>query len=102
MIKSFFKKFISKNRDMILEEDQQIRGFMELLMKHRNMGIAWTREETHDLKLYAKRLSLHVPALLIIALPFGLALIPMLAELLDRRKKAVTDRAPPSTRLHEA
>ena len=27
MIKSFFKKFISKNRDMILEEGQHITGF---------------------------------------------------------------------------
>ena len=72
---------------MILEEGRHIRGFMELLMKHRNTGLVWTREETHDLKLYVKRLSLHVPILIIIALPFGLALIPMLAELLDRRKK---------------
>jgi len=87
MIKSFFKKLISKNRDVILEEGRHIRGFMELLMKHRNTGLVWTREETHDLKLYVKRLSLHVPILIIIALPFGLALIPMLAELLDRRKK---------------
>ena len=87
MIKSSFKKFISKNREMILEEGQHIKGFMELLMKHRNTGLVWTREETRDLKLYVKRLSLHLPVLIIIALPFGLALIPMLAELIDRRKK---------------
>jgi hypothetical protein len=87
MIKSFFKKFISKNREMILEEGQHIRGFMRLLMKYRNNGIQWTQEETHDLKSHVKRLSLHAPFLMIIVLPFGLVLLPILAEVLDRRKK---------------
>ena len=39
MIKSFFKRFISKNRDMILEEGRHIWGFMRALdetQKHRN------------------------------------------------------------------
>ena len=88
MIKLFFKKLLAKNRDMILEESQYIRGFMRLLMKYRNTGIEWTREETHDLKSYVKRLSLHVPVLIIIVLPFGLVLLPILAEILDRRKKS--------------
>jgi len=88
MIKLFFKRLISKNRDMILEESQHIRGFMRLLMKYRNTGIELTREETHDLKSYVKRLSLHVPVLIIIVLPFGLVLLPILAEILDRRKKS--------------
>jgi hypothetical protein len=88
MIKLFFKKLLAKNRDMILEESQYIRGFMRLLMKYRNTGIEWTREETHDLKSYVKRLSLHVPVLIILVLPFGLVLLPILAEILDRRKKS--------------
>ena len=57
-------------------------------MKHKNTGIVWKQEETHDLKLYVKRLSLHVPVLIVIVLPFGLVLLPILAEILDRRKKA--------------
>jgi hypothetical protein len=88
MIKLFFKKLLAKNRDMILEESQYIRSFMRLLMKYRNTGIVWTQEETHDLKSYVKRLSLHVPVLIIIVLPFGLVLLPILAEILDRRKKS--------------
>lgn len=71
---------------MILEEGQHIRGFMRLLMKYRNTGIEWTREETHDLKSYVKRLSLRIPVLIIIVLPFGLILLPILAEIIDRRK----------------
>jgi hypothetical protein len=87
MIKLYFKKLLARNRDMILEEGRHIRGFMQLLMKHRNTGIVWTQEETRDLKSYVKRLSLHVPVLIIIVLPFGLVLLPILAEILDRRKK---------------
>ena len=71
---------------MILEEGEHIRGFIRLLMKYRNTRIVWTQEETHDLKSYVKRLSLRVPVLIIIVLPFGLALLPILAEILDRRK----------------
>lgn len=88
MIKLFFKNFISKNRDMILEEGQHIGGFMRLLMKYRNTGIEWTQEETHDLKSYVKRLSLRIPVLTIIVLPFGLILLPILAEIIDRRKRS--------------
>jgi len=88
MIKSFFKSFAAKNRDLIVEEGEQIRGFMHLLMKHRNTGQEWTREETEEIKDYLKRLSLHVPILIAILLPFGLALLPILAEILDRRKKS--------------
>ncbi len=79
---------------MILEEGRHIWGFMRLLMKHRNTGIVWTWEETNALKLYVKRLSLHVPILIIIVLPFGLVLLPILAEILDRRKKPQSMRAP--------
>jgi hypothetical protein len=96
MIKLFFKKLLAKNKDMILEESQQIRGFMRLLMKHRNTGIVWTQEETYDLKSYVKRLSIHVPVLIIIVLPFGLVLLPILAEILDRRKKSRNQSAPSS------
>jgi hypothetical protein len=88
MIKLFFKKLLAKQKDMILEESKQIRGFMRLLMKHRNTGIVWTQDETHDLKSSVKRLSIHVPVLIIIVLPFGLVLLPILAEILDRRKKS--------------
>jgi hypothetical protein len=96
MIKLFFKKLIAKNRDMILEEGQYMRGFMRLLMKYRNSGIVWTEEESHDLKLHVKRLSLHVPVLIIIVLPFGLVLLPILAEILDRRKKRRNQPTQPS------
>jgi hypothetical protein len=86
MIDLFLKTLLAKNRDMILEKSQHILGFMRLLMKYRNTGIVWTQEETHDLKSHVKRLSLYAPILIIIVLPFGLVLLPILPEILDRRK----------------
>lgn len=81
---------------MILEEGQHIRGFMRLLMKYRNTGIQWTQEETHDLKSHVKRLSFHAPLLIIIVSPFGLVLLPIIAEILDRREKRRNQSAHPS------
>lgn len=60
---------------------------MRLLMKQRNTGVKWTREEKTQLKSNLKHLSLYVPALIIFALPFGSLLLPVLTEVLDRRDK---------------
>jgi hypothetical protein len=87
MIKLFFRELFAKNRDMVLEEGLHMMGFMRLLMKYRNTGIQWTEKETHHLKSHVKRLSLHAPLLMIIVLPSGLVLLPILTEILDRRKK---------------
>ena len=60
---------------------------MKLLMKKRNTGFAWTKEEKKHLQSQLKHLSLYVPILIIFILPFGTLLIPVLAEMLDRRKQ---------------
>ncbi len=87
MVKSFLKRLIEKNRDFILHESQEMQDFFRILMKPRNTGVKWTGEEICQLKSHLKHLSLSVPVLIIFTLPFGSLLLPVLAEVLDRRKK---------------
>ena len=87
MIKLFLKRHILKNRALILQESHHIVDFIHLLMKRRNTGAKWTAEEITQLKSHLKHLSFSVPALIIFVLPFGSLLIPILAEILDRREK---------------
>ena len=84
---------IATNKTMILNEAQQITGFMHLLMKPRNTGQAWTSEERRLLRMHLQHLSCYVPAMAIFAMPFGSLLIPVLAEVLDRRANRRTARA---------
>jgi hypothetical protein len=91
MIKHLIISQIKKNKDLILNETNEMNGFTKLLMKHRNTGIEWTREEKIKLKYYLWRIAIYVPIIIIFLLPFGTLLLPVLAESLDRRK----NRRPP-------
>ena len=91
MKKLFLKRHLLKNRALILQESQHMTDFIQLLMKRRNTGVKWTGEEITRLKSHLKHLSLYVPVLIIFVLPFGLFLIPILAEILDRREKSRTN-----------
>ena len=86
MMKSFLKRHLIQNRDLIIREGRQINGFMRLLMKRRNNGDGWTGEEQAQLKGHLRHLSLYVPALIIFLLPFGSFLLPVLALVLDGRR----------------
>ncbi|HNS15493.1 MAG TPA: hypothetical protein PKM08_09190 [Syntrophorhabdaceae bacterium] len=90
MIRHLLKRSIKKHKDMILEESVQINGFMKLLMKPRNTGTGWTKQEKAQIRKHLKHLSFYVPALVIFLAPFGSLLIPVLAEILDRRKNKRT------------
>ncbi|MEW6676086.1 MAG: hypothetical protein AB1348_08850 [Nitrospirota bacterium] len=87
MIRFFLKKLIAKNKEFILKEAAYIDGFMRLLMKQRNTGIKWTKEEKEQLKVNIKHLSAYVPVLIIFLLPGGSLLLPFLSDILDRRKE---------------
>ena len=87
MIKLFLKRHILKNRTLILREASLMHDFMRLVMKRRNTGVELTREENRLFKSHVKHLSLYAPTLIIFLLPFGSLLLPILAELLDRREK---------------
>ncbi len=88
MIKALLKRQILKNRALILNEAKYISDFMNLLMKRRNTGAKLTREEIRMIRSHAKHLSLYVPVMVIFILPLGSLLLPILAEILDRRKKS--------------
>jgi hypothetical protein len=91
MIKHLIVSQIKKNKDLILNETNEMNGFTKLLMKHRNTGVELTREEKLKLKYYLWRIAIYVPIIIIFLLPFGTLLLPVLAESLDRRK----NRRPP-------
>jgi hypothetical protein len=86
-MKLFFKGFIARHRDLLYQESRGMQNFMHLLMKQKNTGIKWTGDEIKQINIHLKHLSLYVPALIIFMLPFGSLLLPVLGEILDRRKQ---------------
>lgn len=102
MIKRFLKRLIDQNKEFILSQVLAIKDLMRLLMKNRNTGEKWTREEIHEIRVHLRHIAMLVPALIIFLLPGGSLLLPLLADVLDRRKKirrppAVPDRSSPDT-----
>ena len=86
MIKKYLKRLIIINKEVILMEVLSIRGLMQLLMKTRNTDEKWTREEKIEIKRHLKNIAKILPAIAIFSLPGGSLLLPILAEVLDRRK----------------
>jgi hypothetical protein len=102
MIKRFLKRLIDKNKEFILSQVLAVKDLMRLVMKNRNTGEKWTREEIHDIRAHLRHIAMLVPALIIFLLPGGSLLLPLLADVLDRRKKirrppAVPDKSSPDT-----
>jgi len=87
MIIGYFKKLIIKNREFILTEVLAVKGLMALLMKNRNTGEKWTRDEKMEIKNHFRVISKMIPVIVVFLLPAGSLLLPFLAEVLDRRKK---------------
>jgi hypothetical protein len=87
MIIDYFKRLIIKNREFILKEVLAVKGLMYLLMKNRNTGEKWTREEKREIKNHLRILSKVIPVIIVFLLPGGSLFLPFLAEVLDRRKK---------------
>jgi len=81
-------RVIANNKALLLHEAEKVTGFMQLLMKPRNTRTKWTREDRRLLKVHLRHLSYYVPVLVIFVLPFGSLLIPLLAEILDRRRSS--------------
>jgi hypothetical protein len=87
LLKTLLNRIILKNKSLILRESQGMHDFMILLMKQRNTGNNWTIEDTSKIKLHLKHLALYVPVLIIFLFPLGSFLLPVLAEITDRRGK---------------
>jgi hypothetical protein len=82
-----------REQQAILAELVKIRGFMPLLMKHRN-GSAWSGAERSELHEQLRALAHVSPYLFILMLPGSFVLLPMFAWWLDRRRQ---NRPPTST-----
>jgi len=93
MLRKFWRRLILKNKELILNEAQHVQGFLQLLFKPRNTDERWNKEEKQLLKKHLKRLSFYVPVLLIFTLSGGVLFLPILAEILDRRKTRRTPSA---------
>jgi hypothetical protein len=83
----FMRILVDKNKELIYGEAEFLGGFMHRLMKQKNTGTKWTKEEKRRLIRDVRHLSYYVPVLIIFLLPGGSLILPLLAELLDRRKK---------------
>ena len=86
MIKKYVKRLILSNKKAILMEVLSIKGLMQILMKTRNTDEKWTSEEKKEIKGHLKNIAKIIPAVAIFSLPGGAFLLPLLAEVLDRRK----------------
>ena len=87
MLKQFLKNRLASHRDLILPHVLAIQGLMRLLMKVRNTGEPWTAEERREIRSHLRSIARFVPILILFVLPGGLLLLPILAEVLDRRRK---------------
>jgi len=94
MISKLVKRLIRNNKAFILQEVLAVKGLMQLLMKYRNTGEMWTKEEKKEIKKHLRDISKMVPVIVIFLLPGGTLLLPLLSEVLDRRK---TKRPPPQS-----
>ena len=72
----------------MLQEARIMYNFMLLLIKLGRTRSKWTIDEISQLKSYMKHLALCVTVIIMFVLPFGLLLLPLYIELLDRREKS--------------
>ena len=76
---------VDRERQTLLAEVLQVRGLMPLLMKPRNK-LPWTAEDKAELAVHLKRLTRLSPYLVVVIMPGGFFLLPVLAWWLDRRR----------------
>jgi hypothetical protein len=75
-----------RTRQRLVRELTVVGGLMPLLMKQRNGG-RWTAEEKRRLQARLRHLANLSPVLILLLLPGSVALIPLYAWWLDRRRK---------------
>ncbi len=86
MVRNYIKRLIIINKEAILMEVLSIKGLMQILMKTRNSDQKWTKEEKKEIKMHLRNIAKIVPAVALFSLPGGSLLLPVLAEILDRRR----------------
>jgi hypothetical protein len=81
---------VEREKKHLGDEFARTQTLMPLLMKPRN-GAKWTKDEKRELVDHLKRIGGMGRYVALLLLPGGLALLPLLAWWLDRRR----DRRPP-------
>jgi hypothetical protein len=74
-------------RETIREEIHSVKDLMTLLMK--GAKEKWSKGELQEIKSHFAHLSKRVPVLIVFLLPGGMVFLPLLIEVLERRKKSV-------------
>jgi hypothetical protein len=85
-----------RERKFLLSEMVQVRGLMPILMRRRNKQ-KWSPEELDEIRAHLIRLSKLSPYLVIIVMPGGFAVLPVLAWWLDRRRNRNRDGTAPKS-----
>ena len=80
-----FYAVMDRERVNMQREFASVQGLMPLLMKPRNRQ-KWSREDKRELAQHMKRMAQLSPYIAVIVLPGGLAMLPVLAWWLDRRR----------------
>jgi hypothetical protein len=86
MIKKYLKRLIIVNKEAILMEVLSVKGLIQLLMKTRNTDAKWTRGEKKEIRMHLRNISKIIPVVVLFCLPGSSIFLPILAEVLDRRK----------------
>ena len=82
------REILTKYRKRILKEIDSAKDLSSLLMKGTQEG--WTKIELLKIKTHFIILGKKVPIFMVFLLPGGLILLPLLIEVLDRRKNNVS------------
>jgi len=80
-----FILLIDREKRYLVGELSKIKGLMPLLMKPRNKQ-RWSAEDRKELETHLRRLRDVSPYIVVFAMPGGLAMLPVLAWWLDRRR----------------
>ena len=80
-----FILLIDREKKYLVTELSQVKGLMPLLMKPRNKQ-RWSAEDRKELANHMRRLRDVSPYIVVFAMPGGLAMLPILAWWLDRRR----------------
>jgi len=82
-----------RERRFVLSEMVQVKGLMPVLMKRRNKQ-QWTKDDIAEIRSQVRRISKLSPYLVILVMPGGFAVLPVLAWWLDRRRNRRAAGAP--------
>ncbi len=80
-----FLLVIDRERKYLVGEMGKVKGLMPLLMKPRNKQ-RWSAEDRRELATYLRQLRHLSPYIAVVVMPGGLAMLPVLAWWLDRRR----------------